>query len=279
MSSDQSENGDPAWSITRVGAGSSPVIVHVPHAGTWIPDEARLDLLLDDIGLDAELALMTDWFTDRLAFDGLARAEAPATVFANRASRLLVDPERFVGPEEPMLAVGMGAVYLSTSDLRRLRVEDPGRDERFITRWFDPYAAALTALVDQTLSSHGHVVIVDLHSFPSNPLPYEFDPSARRPGICIGTDPFHTPAHLIEAVTEAFADSGWDIATDTPFAGTYVPLRHLGRTPEVTSVMVEVRRDLYQEEPGGDQHDGYDLVVTHLASLFLSLAQGGRQPS
>jgi N-formylglutamate deformylase len=268
-----------AWTITQVGDGRSPLIVHVPHAGTWIPDEARRDLLLDDVGLDAELACMTDWFTDRLASDGLALADASAAVIANRASRLLIDPERFVGPEEPMLAVGMGAVYLSTSDRRQLRVEDPGRDERLITRWFDPYAAALTALVDQTLSSYGWAVIVDLHSFPSRPLPYELDHSARRPGICIGTDPFHTPAHLIEAVAEAFADSRWDIATDTPFAGTYVPLRHFGRTPEVMSVMVEVRRDLYQEEPGGDPNDGYDLVVTHLARLFRSLAQTGGQPS
>ena len=277
MSSDRSGNGEPACAITRVGAGSSPLIVHVPHAATWIPDGARRDLLLDDAGLDAELALMTDWFTDRLAFDGLAAADAAAAVFANRASRLLVDPERFVGPEEPMLAVGMGAAYLSTSAGRRLRVEDPGRDERLVTRWFHPYATALTALVDTTLAAHGRAVIVDLHSFPSSPLPYELDHSAHRPGICIGTDPFHTPTHLIEAVTEAFAGSGWDIATDTPFAGTYVPLSHLGRTPEVTSVMVEVRRDLYQVEPGGDPHDGYDLVAAHLARLFRSLTQAGGQ--
>ena len=277
MGADRSENGEPAWSITHTEAGASPLIVHVPHAGTWIPDGPRWDLLLDDVGLDAELDRMTDWFTDRLAFDALARAETPAAVFANRASRLLVDPERFVGPDEPMEAVGMGAVYLSTSDVKRLRVEDPGRDRQLINRWFDPYAAALTELVDRTLSNHGRAVIVDLHSFPSSPLTYEFDHTAYRPAICIGTDPLHTPTHLSDAVAEAFAGNDWDIAANTPFAGTYVPLRHFGRTPEVTSVMVEVRRDLYQEEPGGEPHDGYDLVVTYLARLFRSLAQEGGQ--
>ena len=279
MGADRSENGEPAWSITQAGVGASPLIVHVPHAGTWIPEGVRRDLLLDDAGLEAELARMTDWFTDRLAFDALARADTPAAVFANRASRLLVDPERFVGPDEPMEAVGMGAVYLSTSDRKRLRVEDPGRDARLITRWFDPYAAALTELVERTLSAHGRALIVDLHSFPSSPLPYEFDHTARRPRICIGTDPFHTPKHLSDAVEGAFAGSGWDVATNTPFAGTYVPLRHLGRAPEVTSVMVEVRRDLYQDEPGGEPHDGFDLVVTYLARLFRPLTQeGGQQP-
>ena len=150
---------------------------------------------------------------------------------------------------------------------------------QLITRWFDPYAAALTELVDRTLSADGRAVIVDLHSFPSSPLPYEFDHTARRPRICVGTDPFHTPTHLSDSVEGAFAGSGWDVATNTPFAGTYVPLRHFGRTPEVTSVMVEVRRDLYQDEPGGEPNDGYDLVVTYLARLFRSLTQeGGQQP-
>ena len=278
MGVDRPGNGEPAWSTTHTGVEASPLIVHVPHAGTWIPEGVRRDLLLDDAGLEAELARMTDWFTDRLAFDALARADTPAAVFANRASRLLVDPERFVGPDEPMEAVGMGAVYLSTADRKQLRVRDPERDRQLITQWFDPYAAALTELVDRTLSAHGRALIVDLHSFPSSPLPYEFDHTARRPRICIGTDLFHTPKHLSDAAAEAFADSGWDVATNTPFAGTYVPLRHFGRTPEVTSVMVEVRRDLYQHEPGGDPHDGYDLVVTHLARLFRSLAQTRGQP-
>src|SRR5664280_1350995 len=115
---------DKSWTTTHVGSGSSPVIIHVPHSGTWIPDSERSDLLLDKSGLDDELAKMTDWFTGRMALDALAWADASGTVFVNKASRLLVDPERFLGDDEPMRAVGMGPVYLATSGRGVLRTPD-----------------------------------------------------------------------------------------------------------------------------------------------------------
>jgi N-formylglutamate deformylase len=266
---------DGSWTITRAFGGASPLVVHVPHAGTWIPADDRADLLLDDAGLAGELARMTDWHTDTMATDALARAAVPGSVFANRASRLLVDPERFTGDEEPMRAVGMGPVYVSTSQRAPLRAPDATRDARLLARWFIPYAEAFTGLVDRVLADHGSVTIVDLHSFPSVALPYEADPAAARPSVCIGTDPFHTPPGLEAAVRDALAAPDRAVGTDTPFAGTYVPLPHLHRTPAVRSVMVEVRRDLYQSEPGGPVHAGYDRVVDDLASLFRTLVGGG----
>jgi N-formylglutamate deformylase len=265
-----------AWTITRVGDEESPLVVHVPHAGTWLPDPERGQLLLDDEELDIELKQMTDWFTDGLAFDGLRGAEVSAAVFANRASRLLIDPERFVDDSEAMLAVGMGAVYQSTSDQRPLRCPDPDRDDRLLDRWFHPYAAALSDLVSTTLARCGRAVLVDLHSYPSKPLPYELDGEAPRPGVCIGTDAFHTSEHLTSAAVESMSGSEWKVGLNTPFVGTYVPLDFFGQVPEVQSVMVEIRRDLYQHEPGGALHQGYGALVEHLSVLFRELALGTR---
>jgi N-formylglutamate amidohydrolase len=215
---------------------------------------------------------MTDKFTDRLASAALAAAGVAATLFVNRASRLLIDPERFLSEDEPMRAVGMGAVYQSTSSKAPLRAPDPQRDQRLIESWFHPYARAFTELIDNTLAEHGRAVIVDLHSFPREPLPYELDQSAMRPSICIGTDPFHTPPPLRQLTFAAFADPAWTIVENTPFAGSYVPLEHYGVTRAVSSVMVELRRDLYQQEPGGPPHAGFAHVVDHLSRFFHALA-------
>lgn len=260
------------WNVTKTGEGSSPLIVHVPHSSTWLPDTEQSNLLLDDAALDAELKDITDWYTDRVAIDALVSAGVPAIVFANRASRLLIDPERFTGAEEPMLAVGMGAVYQSTSGRQPLRSPDPDRDQRLMDRWFHPYAAAFTDLIDKTLAAHGRAVIIDLHSFPSQPLAYELDQDAVRPDICLGTDAFHTPRAILQEAAEVFEAAAWEVAQDTPFAGTYVPLKHLGRTREVTSIMIEIRRDLYQLEPGGPLHDGFCDLVDRVSHLFRTLA-------
>ena len=61
------------------------------------------------------------------------------------------------------------------------------------------------------------------------------------------------------------------LAENTPFGGSYVPLSHLGRTREVTSMMIEIRRDLYQVEPGGPVHEGYGEVVERVSRLFRAL--------
>jgi N-formylglutamate amidohydrolase len=251
--------------------GPSPLIIHVPHSSTVIPDDVRADLLLDDDELDLELKLMTDWHTNDIAYNALDRAGLEARVVENWYSRLVIDPERFLGDEEPMAAIGMGPVYHSTSDLRPLRSPDPARDEALINEYFRWHAESFTNTVNQVLEDCGRAVIIDLHSFPSEPLPYELDQQALRPGICLGTDPFHTPDAILDMAIEAFTGVPGGIALNTPFAGTYVPLEHLGRTPDVSSIMIEIRRDLYQEEPGGPLHDGYRMVISGLVK-FLSKA-------
>ncbi len=265
------------WKVTDVGEGSSPLVVHVPHSSTWLPDDERTGLLLDDAALDAELRLMTDWHTDRIALDALNAKGLSGKVFVNNVSRLVVDPERFLDETEPMETIGMGAVYRLSSDLSPLRRPDPVERKRLLDAYFFPYARAFTGLVDQTLTDFGEVVIVDLHTFPSSALPYEVDQGALRPGICVGTDAYHTSADLIEAAFDAFAGMPGGVAEDAPFSGTYIPLKHWRRTPAVRSMMIEVRRDLVQAEPGGPVHEGYDEVVERMGGFLRTLV--GKTPN
>jgi N-formylglutamate amidohydrolase len=183
-----------------------------------------------------------------------------------------------------MLSRGMGAVYTKTSTLAPLRRPpehvdpsphprpEPRGFEDLLTTYFQPYASALSAAVQLTLIAFERCVLVDLHSYPSSPLPYELDPSAARPGVCIGTDPFHTPVELREQVARAFDGVTGGVGVDTPFAGTYVPLGRYGIDPNLTSVMVEIRRDLYLDEPSIVDPTGFDDVADRLAALFRSLA-------
>ncbi len=88
-------------------------------------------------------------------------------------------------------------------------------------------------------------MIINVHSFPLQALPYELHAQDRRPEVCLGVDDEHTPAWLLAAAEQAFA--GMDVAVNEPFRGTYVPLRHYGEDLRVSSIMVEWRRDLPPE--------------------------------
>ncbi len=241
------------------GDPHSPVILHVPHASRELTTASRGGLRLGDAELADELDHLTDAHTDLIA---TRAAAARPWIFVNRLSRLVVDPERFPDEREEMLAVGMGAVYTHGYAGRRLRDPDPG----LIKTHFEPYAAAVADLVGERLAATGRAVLIDVHSYATVALPYELHGDGPRPQICLGTDGFHTPSALVAAAVAAFG--AFETAVDTPFAGTYVPLRYYRQEPAVTALMIEIRRDTYMTEPGGPPHPGLDDVAAALTTLI-----------
>jgi N-formylglutamate amidohydrolase len=221
-------------------------VIHLPHASREIPADLRPTFLLDDAALERELDRMTDHYTDELF-------AVPATVAATvrfPVSRLVVDPERFEDDaREPMAQRGQGVVYTLTSDGRPLRhPPTPCEREALLDRFYRPHHARLTERVAAALAAHGLALIVDAHSFPDQPLPMELDQRPDRPDICIGTDPFHTPAAVVERLAAACDALGWSVQVDAPYAGAMVPGRFFGREPRVQSVLIEVNRRLYVED-------------------------------
>jgi N-formylglutamate amidohydrolase len=267
---------DPSY-LVHPGAPGSPVILHAPHGSRTVPPQDRGRILLDDEALRLELDRMTDAHTAALATGAADRAEQDGAVrpwvFEHRLSRLVVDPERFPDEREEMAAVGMGAVYTRTSHREVLRDDDPGYAESLLARYFRPYADAMTALVDDRLAATGRAVVIDVHSYPTDPLPYELHAEGPRPRICLGTDRTHTPDWLIDAAREALLGNGFtesDIGFDSPFAGCYVPLKHYSTTPEVVALMLEIRRDVYMD--GAPVGPLKDAAMQALCSAIAQIA-------
>lgn len=212
---------------------------------------------------------MTDAYTDELFSSALA--EAGSVVFP--VSRLILDPERFKDDaEEPMAARGMGVVYERTSDGATLR-KRPRAEERddLLDRFYRPHHADLTRCVSTTVARCGRCLIIDGHSFPSVPLPYEQDQDKDRPDICIGVDDFHTPAALRDAAVAAAKNLGWSVLVDRPFAGAIVPLTHYRKDSRVASIMVEVNRRIYMDEHTGRRLPDFADVRARLSELIREL--------
>jgi N-formylglutamate amidohydrolase len=260
--------------ITVAGNAASPWILHVPHSSTRIPGSVRERIVLDDDALHAELAAMTDAHTDLLArqLSESVRGLKPWS-FVNCLSRLVVDPERFPDEREEMNSVGMGAVYTRTSTGKRLRANNPSHRAELIATLFEPYSRTLADLVNDRLAATGSAVILDLHSYPKDPLPYELYPHDERPLICLGTDEHHTPTWLIEAAREAFAPLG-SIVINQPFRGAYVPLRHYRRDHRVSSLMLELRRDAYLRNDGAPIEAAIDRFASAAARLVERVTPG-----
>ncbi|MGW1490266.1 N-formylglutamate amidohydrolase [Streptomyces sp. NPDC002402] len=248
------------------GAADSPVILHVPHSSRVVPEPVRSGIELDDAALERELDHITDAHTAEIAAAAAEAAPVAPWRFVNGLSRLVIDPERFPDEREEMLAVGMGAVYTHTTHGERLRSPDVD-PLPLIDRYFRPYAEAMTAAVGERLAATGRAVVVDIHSYPTEPLPYELHGEGPRPPICLGADDCHTPPELVAMAEKAFAGFG-GTAVNTPFAGTYVPLKYYGKDPRVSALMIEIRRDLYMAEPGGLAGPGLAALARAVAYLI-----------
>lgn len=246
------------------------VVLHLPHDSTFLPDWTREQFSVDRATLERELALLTDHHTARLFGAGQSCARVRAEV-----SRVVVDVERFdKDSKERMAKRGLGVVYRKTSDGRALRHPIDARTRaRLLDELYWPHHARLEAAVERALATHGRCLVLDGHSFPKDPLPFE-DARAKRPDICIGTDEFHTPAALRDDFVEAFEAEGWSVEVDTPFSGALVPRKSYRRDPRVLAVMVEVQRALYMDETSLAPLPGFDAVSERVQRACVVALEG-----
>ena len=224
----------------------SPIVLHLPHVSTLIPEDLRQDFLLSDQELLEELNRITDHATDQIFQQ--AFPEAKAIVFP--VSRLVVDPERFSDDsQEPMSQVGMGVTYTKGSLSQPLReLPSQGKRQELLERFYHPHHKKLMEAVEESLLANGHCLIIDGHSFPALPLPYELNQTAFRPDFCLGTDEFHTPEKLVERVGKELESYGYSTARNQPFSGTIVPMKHYRKDWRVQSLLIKINLWLYLGE-------------------------------
>ena len=244
-----------------------PVILHIPHSSRRIPTEIRDQFLLSKDDLELELNLMTDHYTDEIfkcdGIDGISSVVYPV-------SRLVVDPERFIYNDlEIMSGVGMGVIYEKTSSGEPLRMKlSDGERSSLIDTYYHPHHTRTTDAVSKAVSATGKCLIIDCHSFPERPLPYELDQDSDRPDFCIGTDEFHTPQKVLDKMVENFSSLGYKVAINRPFSGSYVPMVYYQKNKNVMSIMIEVNRDLYIDEQTLDKKPLFITIKTQICQLM-----------
>jgi N-formylglutamate deformylase len=255
----------PEWTSSQL------VVLHIPHSSWQVPAQEREDIRLDDAALNSELLRMTDSYTDELFAP--TRVEAGRVVFP--VSRLVCDVERFpLDEDEPMAARGTGVIYTRTSMGEVLRAPPETADRQsLLDRWYRPHHLQLERMVTDVVARSGGCLIVDCHSFASIALPYEPDQTAHRTDICSGTDAFHTPLSIRDAVVAATKEEGYSVAVDAPFAGALVPLASYRQDRRIMSVMIEVNRGLYMDERSGRKKRGFDRVRAAIGRLIVAAAE------
>ncbi len=244
------------------------ILIHLPHSSLHVPSELRKDILLSDEELEQEMLLLTDLYTDEL-FEC-----AHVEMHKNVVNRIVFDPERFRSDlDEEMAKVGMGAIYTRTVNGRQLRKLSNDRREELMQQLYDPYHAELERKAGIMLEQFNKCLILDGHSFPQVPLPFELDKSHDRPDICIGTNEFHTSLELCRLIVEYMKGKGLSVKLNSPFAGTMVPMKYYLKDKRLSSVMIEVNRKLYMNESTGEKSMGFDMIKGFINGLLREISK------
>ena len=226
----------------RIGRGTAPLIVAIPHAGTHIPGDCATGLV------DERALVDTDWHVDRLyAF----AAGLGATVVATGIARTVIDVNR--DPSGASLYPGQ-----ATTDLCPLTTFDgaplytPGRapDEPAVAdrrrRFHAPYHAALAAEVARLRTRHPAIVVYDAHSIRST-VPRLFD--GVLPQFNIGSvGGASCAAALVASMMAACTASGHTVIIDGRFRGGWTTRHHGAPGSGVHAIQMELAQRGYCDE-------------------------------
>lgn len=205
----------------EVTRGDSPVVLGMPHTGTWLPEEiaARLN------ARGRELA-DTDWHIDQLYAGLLAGASTVRATF----HRYVIDANRDPGGES--LYPGQnttGLVPVTDFDGQAIW-QDPPSQQDIAARcaaFHAPYHAALEGEMARVADLHGFAILYDCHSIRGD-IPFLFE--GRLPDLNIGTNLSTTCDPAIEALvhTHCRAATGLSSVLNGRFKGGWTT-RHYGR--------------------------------------------------
>lgn len=203
-----------------VERGEGPVVLGMPHVGTWLPPEVMARL-----NARGQILADTDWHVERL-YAGLLPG---ATVVRATFHRYLIDANR--PPEDESLYPGQnttGLVPATDFDGEPIWLAPPDAAETAARRagWHAPYHAALMAEMERVRALHGVAILYDCHSIRSH-IPFLFPDTL--PDLNIGTAGGTSCDPRIEAAARAICEgSGRSLAVNGRFKGGWTT-RHYGR--------------------------------------------------
>ena len=224
--------------------GDSPLVIDVPHAGTFVPPALATRLST------AALAVPdTDWHVEKLYAFAPA---AGATLMVATHSRIAADLNR--DPSGAALYPGADNTELCptrTFDNEAIYADAdvPGAAEIAARRaaYFDPYHAALAAEVERVRARHGYAILLDGHSIRSRVSRFF---AGRLPDLNLGTaDGASCAPGLQEATATVLAGAaGFTHVVNGRFKGGYVT-RHYGRPDAgVHALQLEIAQRCYMDE-------------------------------
>lgn len=268
--------------LTPPTAPRLPMVFDSPHSGVMLPKGFK-PAVTDDMVLLASDTHVEDLFGWAPAMGApLLAAEFPRSFLDLNRSVMDVDTAMLDAPwphpvrDNAATRRGMGLTWrYAWGDVkmhdRPLTVAE--MEER-IDRYWRPYHAALTTLLDHTHAAFGAVWHINCHSMPAVGHALSPDPvGSVRADIVIGDyDGTSAEPAFVALVQETMQGFGYSVALNTPFRGAELVSAYCNPAARRHSIQIEVNRRLYMDEVTRQRLPAYGALRDHLQKLGRVMA-------
>ena len=252
-----------------VTKGSGPIVLGLPHTGTFAPDGVHANL-----NVNGHKLADTDWHIDRL-YDGLI--PNVTTVRAN-FHRYVIDANR--DPEGGSLYPGQNTTTLvPLTDFNGLNIWDTPPATADVTArrtaFHAPYHNALKAELTRVRNIHRIAILYDCHSIRSD-IPHLFE--GILPDFNIGTNFGVTCAEQIESATVEICKQaeGYSSVLNGRFKGGWTT-RYYGQPQSgIHAIQMELAQSAYltdEAAPWTYDQDKADRLRPHLTHILTTLSK------
>ncbi len=256
----------------EVARGSAPIVLGLPHTGTFLPND-----IWQRLNPRGQELADTDWHIHRL-YEGLL--DDVTTVRAT-FHRYVIDANR--DPSGASLYPGQnttGLIPLTDFDGNDIWQAAPSPEETVARQaeFHQAYHAALEEELARVRAIHGHVILYDCHSIRSE-IPFLFDGTL--PDFNIGDNDGVTCSNVITNTVASVCDAatGYSTVINGRFKGGWTT-RHYGR-PEtgVHAIQMELAQSTYMQEraPWTWDESKAQSVRVHLKNILEQLNRLARE--
>ena len=268
-----------AITLATPAAPSSPLILASPHSGRHYPDAflamSHLSINQLRIGEDAYI----DQLITPLTSYGIPvlTAEFPRCFVDVNRSPDEIPPEyaskAYIGkrPVSPRARAGLGVVpsrIAHNLDIYKKPLTYSQAKNR-IDRFYRPYHAKLTSLLNRAHNQFGRAVLIDCHSMPGR------GPNGEKRADIILGDRFGKSCHpeITAQLEQLFRAMGYSVTRNHPYAGGYVTHHYGNPDMHIDTVQIEINKDLYLNSVTMAPHSGMPSLVSNFEKAILQILE------
>lgn len=260
-----------------------PLLVCVPHAGTYLPDEFLKASLLDK----KQLLSNADLFVDELAMPlvnigipVISMQIARSFIDVNR-DKIELDAKMFYDYPADKIAVENNRCRFGLGLIHRIDAENNpiygglisySEVQQRIKNVYDVYHKRLQYLINKCLKKFGICLLLDYHSMPSKIC--SIIPDSPKIDFCLG-DLFSQscPTQYTAYLQENLKNKGYMATVNVPYSGAFTTFNYCQPRRKIYTLQLEVNRGIYADEKSFEKNNNFQKVSLDVAESVHELAK------